>query len=138
FDLAELDPLKPRGAPELLELMRARKRFGVVGPERTGELRVDVKCGIPDRSQQGHARVEVPDARRGCAAGPRDTAHLRGASPGVVHALHDELREHGVALGVVPGKLLADPHPHVGTGYARAAGRGETLGGVDRGHVART
>jgi hypothetical protein len=38
-DLAELDPLEPSGAPELLELMRARERVALVGPERTGEPR---------------------------------------------------------------------------------------------------
>src|ERR671931_646860 len=78
-DLAELDLLKPGGAPELLELMRARERLALVGPERTCKLHVDVECGIPDRSQQRHAFLEVPDAGRDRAAWPRNSAHLRRA-----------------------------------------------------------
>src|SRR5881392_1517446 len=136
-DLAELDPLKPSGAPALLELMRARERVGLVGPERTGELRVDVEGGIPDRPQERHAPLEVPDARRDCAAWPRNTPHLRRTAAGVVHAVHDELREHGVELGVAPGKLLPDPHTQIGTGCTVAASRDEALGGIDRSHVPR-
>ena len=36
--------------------------------ELGGELRVDVQSGVPGRPQEGHALLEVPDARRDCAS----------------------------------------------------------------------
>src|SRR5919201_4499000 len=108
-DLAELDLLKPSGAPEVLELMRARERFALVGPERTCKLRVDIECGIPDRSQQRHAFLEVPDAGRDRAAWPPDSAHLSRAPAGGVPFPHNQLRGGGGGIGGAPRGVPPPP-----------------------------
>src|ERR671937_825070 len=80
-DLAERDLLKPSGAPELLELMRARERVALVGPERTCKLRVDVEFGVapgellPEPDPHIGARCALA-ARRDEALGRVDRGHV--------------------------------------------------------------
>ena len=81
-----IDLGNPRGREVLLKLVATADVFLTnFLPAARRKLRIDVERGIPDRSQQRHAFLEVPDTGRDRAAWPRNSAHLRSALSGVVH-----------------------------------------------------
>jgi hypothetical protein len=97
--------------------------------------RIEIHGRVPERTQDGHAATEVPDAGRDGCAGPGDAAHLGHALRSVGEKPNHELGEHRVELIVLEGQGFRRPDAHIDVGHARAARIDRLRIGVDPDHV---